>query len=416
MEIKRNLYLNRLISLRHSGMVKVITGPRRCGKSYLLFNLFKNYLLAEGVYPDHIVEVALDEEESEPLLDRHALGQYIRSRLTDNNMHYVLIDEIQEVAGFERTLNSLMRLPNTDIYVTGSNSRFLSSEIATIFRDRGEEIRVHPLSFAEFMSVQQQPVASAWDDYLTYGGMPRVLYYQNPDEKAHYLKTLFERTYLTDIMEKNELRKSTEMGMLLDTLASATGSLTNPIRLEHTFRSELGVTFDHETITRYIGYLENAFLINEAKRFDVKGKKYLTTPLKYYFEDLGLRNARLNFRQLEEPHLMENVVYNELKIRGFNVDVGVVENYRKEQDKTTLVRHEIDFVANRGSNRCYLQTALNVDDIQKRNQEIRPLLSVRDSFKKIIIIKNDIKPHTDEHGIITMGLFHFLLDEHSLEG
>ena len=415
MLIHRRRYLQKLIDRIGNHLVKVITGPRRSGKSFLLFTLFRNYLIEQGIPKDHIIEAALDDEEHEELLDRHRLGAYIRARITDSGQYYILLDEIQEVDGFERVLNGLLRIPNADVYVTGSNSTLLSSEISTIFKDRGDEIRVYPLSFSEFMSVYDGPRSEGWDEYFMYGGLPLVLSYRNPEDKAEYLRRLFEKTYLTDIVERHGIRNVDELGELVNILASAIGSYTNPLKLEKTFKSVKQIDFNHQTINRYIEYLEDAFLISRALRYDVKGKKYINTPFKFYFEDIGLRNARLNFRQAEETHIMENIIYNELRIRGCAVDVGMIEKYGKDAGKTVKNTYEVDFVANRGSRRYYIQSALTLSDAQKTEQETRSLREIQDSFKKMIVIKDDVKPRHNEDGITIIGLWNFLLDENSLE-
>ena len=415
MLIKRDSYLEKLIDRMGNGLVKVITGPRRCGKSFLLFTIFKEYLLSKDVSEDHIIEAVLDDEEHENLLDRHVLGEFVRSKIADKDQYYVFLDEIQEVDGFERVLNGLIRIRNVDVYVTGSNSTLLSSEIATIFKDRGDEIRVHPLSFSEYMSVRQGSKSEAWNDYMMYGGMPLVLSYSKYEDKADYLVKLFERTYLSDIIRRHNVRKPDELDELVNILASAIGSLTNPSKLERTFKSVKKAELDHQTIRQYIGYLRDAFLVDEAKRYDIKGKKYISTPHKYYFEDTGLRNARLNFRQIEETHLMENILYNELRIRGYSVDVGVVEKYGKENGVTTKKIYEIDFVVNRGSKRYYVQSALDISLKEKEEQEKRGLTEIEDSFKRVIVVKDDIKARYNEQGIMMIGLWNFLLDRHSLE-
>ena len=414
MIIKRDIYLNKLINRQGNGLVKVITGPRRCGKSFLLFTLFRNYLIENGIKEDHIIEVMFDDEEYEELLDRHILRKYVKSRIKDNDPYYILLDEIQEVDGFERVLNSFMRISNADVYVTGSNSTLLSSEISTIFRDRGDEIRIFPLSFREFMSVYEGSKSEGWDEFFMYGGLPLVLSYKEPDDKAVYLTRLFARTYLTDIIDRHKIRSKDELDELVNILASAIGSLTNPSKLERTFKSEKHIDFNHQTINKYIGYLQDAYLISEAKRYDVKGKKYINTPFKYYFEDVGLRNARLNFRQTEETHIMENIIYNELRIRGFSVDVGVVPKYEEEEGKTVKRTYEVDFVANKGSNRYYVQSALEMGTKEKEDQEKKSLRSIRDSFKKIIVVKDDIRARHDDEGTTVIGLWNFLLDEDSL--
>ena len=416
MIINRQKYLEKLISRMGNGLVKVVTGPRRCGKSYLLSTIFRSYLLENGVASNHIIEIALDDEVHEELLDRHKLGQYVRERIIDESVHYVMLDEIQEVAGFERVLNGFLKMPNVDVYVTGSNSTLLSSEISTIFRDRGDEIRMHPLSFSEFMSVYEGSKSEGWDEYFMYGGLPLVLSYKTPEDKEDYLIRLFEKTYISDIIERRKIRNKDELDELVNILASAIGSLTNPSKLENTFKSEKKIDFSHQTINTYIRYLKDAYILSDVQRYDIKGKKYINTPLKYYFEDIGLRNARLNFRQTEETHIMENILYNELKIRGFKVDVGVVEKYGKDQTQKTIKNmYEIDFVASKGSKKYYIQSALSLSTDEKRETESRSLVEVKDSFKKIIVVKDDIKPRRDNNGIVTIGLWNFLLEENSLE-
>ena len=415
MVIQRDRYLKKLIDRQGNGLIKVVTGPRRCGKSFLLFHLFKQYLLQEGVEEDHIIEAAFDDEAYESLLDRHVLADYLRSRMTDEGHYYILLDEIQEVDGFERVLNGLLRKENADVYVTGSNSTLLSSEITTLFRDRGDEIRLHPLSFSEFMSVYDGSLSAGWDEYLVYGGLPLVLSYQDPADKAQYLERLFQRTYLSDIIDRRKVRNRDELDELVNILASAVGVLTNPAKLERTFSSEKHVDFNHQTINKYIGYLKDAFIINEAQRYDVKGKRYINTTSKYYFEDTGLRNARLNFRQIEETHLMENIIYNELQTRGYRADVGVVSKYGKEDGKTVKRTLEVDFVANKASERVYIQSAFAMNTPEKEQQEKRPLQQISDSFRKIIVVKDDIKARHDEAGTTIIGLWQFLLDEDSLK-
>lgn len=416
MIINRQKYLEKLISRKGNGLIKVVTGPRRCGKSYLLSTIFKKYLLENGVAANHIIEIALDDEEHEVLLDRHKLGQYVRERIIDESTYYVMLDEIQEVNGFERVLNGFLKMPNVDVYVTGSNSTLLSSEISTIFKDRGDEIRMHPLSFSEFMSVYEGSKSEGWDEYFMYGGLPLVLSYKNLEDKEDYLIRLFEKTYISDIVERRKIRNRDELDELVNILASAIGSLTNPSKLENTFKSEKKIDFSHQTINTYIRYLKDAYILSDAQRYDIKGKKYINTPLKYYFEDIGLRNARLNFRQTEETHIMENILYNELKIRGFKVDVGVVEKYGKDQAQKTIKNmYEIDFVASKGSKKYYIQSALSLGSDAKKEAESRPFIEIKDSFKKIIVVKDDIKARRDENGIVTIGLWNFLLDENSLE-
>ncbi|MBR2082544.1 MAG: ATP-binding protein [Elusimicrobiaceae bacterium] len=413
MEIKRDVYLRKLIGKKHNGLVKIITGIRRCGKSYLLFNLFKDHLLHSGVDEKHIIAVALDSYENEPLINRDNLYKYITSKIKDNDLYYVLLDEIQLVEKFEPILNSLLRKQNVDVYVTGSNSKFLSTDIITEFRGRGDEVHVYPLSFSEYAAAMQGEEEDIWTDYYTYGGLPLVATLQNKEDKADYLRSQMNQVYLNDIVNRNHLRNSEELGELVNMLASAIGSYTNPAKLSRSFKSIKQVTIAPNTLSLYLTYLQNAFLVSQAMRFDVKGKRYINTPLKYYFEDVGLRNARLGFRQLEETHLMENIVYNELRIRGFQVDVGLVE---VRENTGTRKQLEVDFVANLANKRYYIQSALSVLSEQKRQQEIRPFLHVKDSFKKIVLVGD--KAHTvqrDNNGIVTIGVREFLLNPHSLE-
>lgn len=416
MEIKRDLYLNKLIERKENQSIKIITGIRRCGKSYLLFHLFYNYLLQEGISKDHIICIALDDDEHEELLNRKALSSYIKEQIKDDNVYYVILDEIQFVEGFEKVLNGLNRYENLDIYVTGSNSKFLSTDILTEFRGRGDEVRVYPLSFSEYTSAFDGSIDEAWYNYLTYGGLPLILTRNTPEQKSKYLIDLFQKVYLDDIVDRNHLRGDNIMEHLVDILASDIGSLTNPNKLANTFTSSGYGNVSDKTISSYISYLTDAFLISKAVRYNVKGKKYISSPLKYYFTDIGLRNARLNFRQQEENHIMENIIYNELLIRGFNVDVGVVEHMDKTADgKRTLKKYEVDFVCNRGNQRYYIQSAFSMPDKEKEKQEQRPLIYTGDFFKKIIVVKDPIIPWHNENGILIIGLKDFLLKENSLE-
>ena len=415
-EIKRDYYLNKLIKRRENGRIKIITGIRRCGKSYLLNPIFKNYLLETGVPEDHIINLDLDYIENKKYHDPNILFEYVMDKRKDNKMYYVLIDEIQEVDDFERVLNSFLGKRNLDVYVTGSNSKFLSNDIKTEFRGRGDEIRIYPLSFKEFSSAYSGTDNQKWNQYVTYGGMPYILSLDTDEDKSQYLKDLFDNTYLKDILERNKIYKDDILDKTIDILSSSVGSLTNPKKIADTFVSQGIKEVSHKTISVYIGYLLDSFMITKAERYDIKGRKYISTPSKYYFVDVGLRNARLNFRQIEQNHLMENIIYNELLLRGYNVDVGVVEQFSKDENGTTVKKQlEIDFVCNQGSKRYYVQSALNIDDEEKRTQELRPLLNVKDFFKKIIIVKDDIVPWHNEEGVLIIGIKEFLLREDSLD-
>ena len=410
-EIKRNLYLNRLISRKENGLIKIITGIRRCGKSYLLDPLFKNYLISEGVEKDHIIKLELDRIENEKYHNPKALNEYIHSKIKDDNMYYILLDEIQLVKEFEYVLNGLLYEKNLDIYVTGSNSKFLSSDVITEFRGRGDQVKVSPLSFSEFVSAFDGDKYEAWNEYVTYGGMPLILSKKTDEEKSFYLKELFEQTYIKDIIERNNIQRIDILDNLINMLASAVGSLTNPQKIYDTFKSNGEKEISLNTINSYISNIEDSFIINKSMRYDIKGKKYIQTPQKYYFSDIGLRNARLNFRQQEENHLMENIIYNELLIRGFNVDVGVVET----RENNIRKQFEVDFVCNLGNRRYYIQSALNLDTPEKTLQESRSLNNIGDSFKKIIVVKDNIKLWRTEDGIVVMGIQEFLLNPNSLE-
>ena len=415
-EIKRDIYLNKLIDRKENDMIKVITGIRRCGKSYLMDPIYKNYLLSTGVKEDHIIKLELDSVENEEYLDRHKLYKYIMGQIKDDKMYYILLDEIQKVDGFESVLNSFLRKKNLDVYVTGSNSKFLSSDIITEFRGRGDEVRVYPLTFREYLTASSKNVDEALKEYITYGGMPYILSRKTYEEKSKYLNNLFNNTYINDIVERNNIQKDEVLESLINVLASSVGSLTNPLKLENTFKSKGFKNVSAKTINTYIDYLIDAFMITKALRYDIKGKKYINTPSKYYFTDIGLRNVRLNFRQQEDNHLMENIIYNELLVRGFNVDVGVVEYTMKDKNnKKTHKQLEVDFVCNKGSNRYYIQSASAIPTKEKMEQEEKSLIKIDDFFKRIIIVENDIKLWRNEKGIVIMSLKQFLLDENSLD-
>jgi hypothetical protein len=417
MEIQRNTYLNRILESRHNGMIKIITGIRRCGKSYLLFNIFANWLKEHGVDESHIITVDLEDRRNKVLRDPDALISHIDSKMLDENMHYILLDEIQVVDEFEDVLNSYLKIRNADVYVTGSNARFLSHDVITTFRGRGEEIRVYPLTFREFLSAStEKKLEIALQEYMTYGGLPQTLEYVSEERKADYLKSLFAKTYLTDIKERYHIKNDAEMELLLDVISSGIGSLTNPTKLANTFKSQTNVSLSDKTIKQYLDYICDSFLAEKALRYDVKGKQYIDTPYKYYFSDLGLRNARLNFRQLEKSHLMENIIYNELRVRGFNVDVGVVPTVVTGKDgQQKRISYEIDFVCNLASKRYYIQSAYSLDSDEKIAQEQNSLRNVNDSFKKIIIVGNHNLVEHNDYGITTISIYDFLLNENSLE-
>lgn len=416
MGIKRDKYLNDLVNHMHNGMIKVVTGIRRCGKSYLIFNIFKNYLLGQGVAASHIIEIELDQRKNKKYRDPDTILDYIESLIEDDEQYYVLLDEVQMLREFEEVLNSLLHIRNADIYVTGSNSKFLSKDVITEFRGRGDEIHIYPLSFKEFMEAYDGDMYRGWAEYVVYGGLPLTVTMKTEEQKINYLTNLFKETYLKDIIERHHIEKKQELEDLVNILASAVGSLTNPPRIEATFKSAIQSTISLNTIRQYIEYLEDAFIINKANRYNVKGRKYIGTPLKYYFEDVGLRNARLGFRQVEETHLMENIIYNELRSRGYSVDVGVVEKRGTDENgKEYKNQLEIDFVANLGSKRYYIQSAFSMPTEEKRIQEKASLVNVNDSFKKIIIVKDVVNVTRDEDGITTMSIYDFLLKENSLE-
>ena len=409
MEIKRDYYLNKLIAHKKNGMVKIVTGVRRCGKSYLLLKLFKKHLIKSGVPADHIISIALEGYGNKRLQNPDKLYEYVTSAIVDDKDYYILLDEIQLVPEFESVINGFLHIDNADIYITGSNSKFLSSDIITEFRGRGDEIRVYPLNFSEFYSVVGGDFEKAWIMYCNYGGMPLCLSMEAPEDKAKYLTSLFETTYLADIINRNGLRGNAEIGELTDVLASSIGSLTNPLKLSNTFGSVKNVKLSANTISSYIDYLQDAFLIEKAVRYDIKGKKYINTPAKYYFVDLGLRNARLAFRQQEYTHIMENVIYNELRLRGYSVDVGVVETVDKENGTSVRNKLEVDFVVNLGNRRYYIQSAYNIPSEEKMKQEQASLLAINDAFRKIIIVNQPILSGYNEQGILILSLQDFLL-------
>jgi len=416
MNIKRDKYLNDLINRMHNGMIKVVTGIRRCGKSYLIFTIFRNYLLEQGVDENHIISIELDQRKDKKYRNPDTILDYIESGIVDKEQYYVLLDEVQLLEEFEEVLNSLLHIKNVDVYVTGSNSKFLSKDVITEFRGRGDEIHIYPLTFKEFMQVYEGDVYHGWAEYVFYGGLPLTVTMKTEEQKINYLTKLFEETYLIDIIERHRIDKTQELEDLVNILASAIGSLTNVPKIEATFRSVVQSNISGNTIRQYIEYLEDAFVINKANRYNVKGRKYIGTPLKYYFEDVGLRNARLGFRQIEETHIMENIVYNELRSRGYSVDVGVVEKRRvNSEGKTERTYLEIDFVANLGSKRYYIQSAFSMPTEEKRLQEKASLINVNDSFKKIILVKDVMNVTRDEDGITTMSIYDFLLKENSLE-
>lgn len=425
--IRRESYLNELINRKENGLIKVITGIRRCGKSYLLFDMYYDYLLSQGVSEQNVVKISLEDDENEELRDSKKLAGYIRDRLKNNaDMHYVFIDEVQYAIKKEDlksnkplplygVLNGLMKEPNVDVYVTGSNSKLLSKDVMTEFRGRGDEVRIYPLTFKEYYDYVGGDKADAFEDYALYGGLPLVLSKKTQRDKAKYLSDLFKEVYFKDIEERYNIAMPEVMEVLTDDLCSSIGSLTNSLKIANTLKSVRNIDVNSQTISAYLNYLEESFLFNEAKRFDVKGKKYFSYPLKFYCTDMGLRNARLNFRQQEETHIMENIIYNELLTRGYSVDVGVVQIAAVGADgKQHQTQCEIDFVVNDGMNKYYIQSALNIDDKNKEKTELRPLLSTRDFFKKVIITKTRMKPWVDDNGIFHIGLYDFLLDKDCL--
>ena len=415
-DIKREAYLNKLIDSKENSMIKVITGIRRCGKSYLLFNLYYDYLLSIGVKENQIIKIALDNRANKKFRDPDILETYLKEKLKNDNMNYIFLDEIQLVSDFEYVLNGINRFTNADIYVTGSNSKFLSTDIITEFRGRGYEIRINPLSFSEFSNAFTGKTEEMWNEYFRYGGLPMILSFKNDEQKSKYLTSLFEKVYLTDVIERNNLQKDNVLESIINILASSVGSLTNPLKISNSFISNgvKGVT--DKTVSTYINYLTEAFMINKAERYDIKGKKYISTPSKYYFSDIGLRNARLNFRQQEENHIMENIIFNELLVRGLNVDVGIVDHWTTDlKGKRIKKQLEVDFVCNQGSKRYYIQSALAIPDTEKMQQEQNSLIRIDDSFKKIIIVKENIRLWRNDQGIVIMGIQEFLLKKDSLD-
>lgn len=416
MQIKREFYLQQLINGKQNGLIKIVTGIRRCGKSFLLFKLFKQHLLKAGVDAEHIIQIALDDIESADLREPLTLYKCIKAKMKDDDLYYILLDEVQLVPRFEDVLNSLLRIDNADVYVTGSNSKFLSSDIITEFRGRGDEIHLYPLSLSEYCEGTGLSPAEAWKDYYTYGGLPHILTLETEKKKFDYLDNLFESVYLIDILERQRIKNKAEFEELVKIIASGIGAPTNPAKLANTFKSVKNVNIDPTTIDRYLGYMQDAFLIEKSERYDVKEKKYIGSLAKYYYSDLGLRNVILGLRQQEETHIMENIIYNELRRRGCKVDVGMVEQRFVDDDgKWKRKQLEVDFVVNQGNQRYYIQSALALPNEDKRKQEMGSLLRINDSFKKMIIVKDDIKPWRDENGILTMGLLDFLMNADSLE-
>lgn len=416
MKINRDNYLNQLIAGKGNGLIKIVTGIRRCGKSYLLFSLFREHLINSGVDESHIIEIALDDRINIELRDPDNILRYIRGKITDKDLYYILLDEVQLIPEFEDVLNSLLHIRNSDVYVTGSNSRFLSSDIITEFRGRGDEIRLYPLSFSEFCVGYKGDWNQAWKEYYTYGGLPLVLSLDNNKKKSDYLANLYKSVYLIDIIERNKIKNQDEFDELVKTIASSIGSPSNPTKLSNTFQSLKKTKIHHQTISNYLSFMEEAFLVEKSVRYDIKGKKYINTLSKYYFSDLGIRNSILGFRQQEENHIMENIIYNELRSRGYHVDVGMVEQRGVDKEGKTIRKQlEVDFVANQGSLRYYIQSAFAMPDDDKIKQETASLLKINDSFRKIIIVKDDIMPKRDENGIVTIGIKDFLLNHNSLD-
>ncbi|MCR5704767.1 MAG: ATP-binding protein [Eubacterium sp.] len=414
-EIRRDTYLNQLKIRKDNGKIKIITGIRRCGKSFLLFVLYKKYLLENCVDQEHIIEIALDGIENEELRDPKKCYQYIKGAMKDEQKYYLFLDDVQLMPRFEEVLNSLLRISNIDVYVTGSNSKFLSSDIVTEFRGRGDEVRIYPLSFAEFFTAFDGDYDEAWNEYMIYGGLPQITQFVDERQKAEYLKNIFVNLYLRDVVERNKIQNVDEIGTLVDILASAIGSPTNPTKISNIFASERGSSYSNKTISNHIDYLAEAFLISKANRYDIKGRKYVGANLKYYFMDVGLRNARLNFRQQEPTHIMENIVYNELLVRGYNVDVGIVDVYEKNSEGRRIHKQlEFDFVVNQASQRYYIQVAYDMISEEKQRQEFHSLRNIPDSFKKIVIVNGTTKPWRNEEGFVIMGMKYFLLNADSL--
>ena len=416
MEIKRDYYLNKLIKHKHNGFIKIVSGVRRCGKSYLLFELFRQHLKDSGISDDHIITIALDDRKYKEYRNPDNCYNYVEASIKNNDMYYLLLDEVQMMDDFESVLNGFLHIKNLDVYVTGSNSKFLSTDVVTEFRGRGDEIRIYPLSFSEYYEVVKGDWNKAWDSYCTYGGMPALFKFETDSEKKEYLKRLFKETYIRDVVERNKIQNETEFEELLDVIASNIGCLTNPKKLADTFNSIQKSSISEPTIKQYLSYLSDAFLVNKVLRYDIKGKKYLNTPFKYYFIDAGLRNSRLNFRQIEQTHLMENIIYNELIVRGYQIDVGNIELREKQKDNQYIKKQaEVDFVINQGSKRYYIQSAYDMPTSEKKEQEKKSLIHIPDSFKKIIIVGGDVIPKHDEKGITIIGLKDFLLNPNSLE-
>lgn len=415
MNIKRQQYLDQLIASQRNGLIKIITGIRRCGKSYLLFKLFHEYLNSQGISDDHIIEIALDDRTNKDLRNPDNLLKYIKEQITDKKLYYIMLDEVQMVDEFADVLNSLLHITNADVYVTGSNSHFLSTDVVTEFRGRGDEIHLFPLSFSEYCEGYNGTTDQAWKDYYTYGGLPLILTFDTDKKKEDYLNNLYKSVYLVDVLERHKIKNMGEFDELVKIIASSIGSSYNPTKLANTFKSVKNVTIHHQTINKYLGFLEDAFLVEKSIRYNIKGKKYINTLAKYYFSDLGIRNAILGFRQQEETHIMENIIYNELRTRGLHVDVGMVETREPDKNgKLTRKQLEVDFVVNQGSQRYYIQSAFAMPTLEKEAHESASLLKIKDSFKKIIIVKDDIKPKRNEDGILTIGLKDFLLDKNSL--
>ena len=416
MHIERKKYLDELISLRHNGMIKVVTGMRRCGKSYLLFEIFASWLEKNGIASDHVIKLDLEDYKNRGMRNPDNLCAYVESRITDDAMHYLLLDEVQMLGHFEDVLNGFLRMRNVDVYVTGSNAKFLSKDIVTEFRGRGFEVKMYPLSFSEYMSIYQGSVQAGFNEYMLYGGLPQILSYAMEEQKAKFLKSLFDEVYIKDIKDRYEIRKDDDLEELINIMASGVGSLTNPNKLANTFRSEKKSSISYDTVKEYIDYLCDSFLVEKSTRYDIKGKRYVNAPYKYYFMDLGLRNARINFRQSERSHLMENMVYNELRIRGFNVDVGIVPVVMADESgRQRRFSFEVDFVCNLGSRRYYIQSAYRMESDEKIRQKRASLLKVDDSFKKIIVVGEESPVTRDEVGITTISIYDFLLKENSLE-
>lgn len=412
MEIKRDYYVNKLIAKKHNGLIKVITGMRRCGKSYLLSTIFKHHLLDNGIPENHIIEIAFDSFENKKYRDPEILYPYVKDQLKEDGMYYILLDEVQLLGEFESVLNGFMRIPNVDVYVTGSNAKFLSKDIITEFRGRGDELHMNPLSFAEFMSVYDGNKYDGWKEYVLYGGLPSVVLLPTPEQKIELLKRLFAETYINDIVGRHKIRNKDEFEELINILSSGIGSLTNPKKLADTFKTKKSIKISVNTIKNYLDYLCDAFIVSRSTRFDIKGRKYIDTPQKFYFSDVGLRNARINFRQLEENHTMENIIFNELIARDFNVDVGLVTVRDGDGIRKQL---EVDFVCNKGSKRYYVQSAFAIPDESKMQQESNSLLRIDDTFKKIIVVKDNPAPYYTEDGILVINVYDFLLNADSLD-